>query len=79
MSKLIVSLEKISTMSRVNLYNHGAVLLVTQLTQSGHCDFKCINTDGSFECECDTGLTGTGLQDRTFHGLNNNFTLSMIH
>ena len=75
----MILLEKISIMGRVNLYYHGAVLLVTQLTQFGHCAFKCINTDGSFECECDTGLTGTGLQDRTFHGVNNNVTLSMSH
>ena len=27
-----------------------------------HCAFKCINTDGSYECECEDGLTGSGLQ-----------------
>ena len=75
----MMSREKISTMGRVYLYYHGVVLLVLQLTQFRHCAFKCINTDGSFECECDTGLTGTGLQDRTFHCVNNNFTLSMSH
>jgi len=32
-------------------------------TNYGHCAFKCINNDGSFECECDEGLTGTGLQE----------------
>ena len=35
-------------------------------TLCGHCAFKCINTDGSYECECEEGLTGSGLQDRVF-------------
>ena len=38
-----------------------------EMNPNRFCAFKCINTDGSFECECDKGLTGSGLQDRTYH------------
>ena len=33
-------------------------MLVTQLTKLRHCAFKCINTDGSFDCDCPTGYIG---------------------